>query len=246
MAEELYDLMFCGEIVKGFELAQVKKNLQQLFRISEAQVDVLFSGKDVPLKKGLDADMANKYRVAMKKAGALVNVRQAQTQTVEAAPAPKAPAAEQKPDSSAPSSNAPADFGTELGAQPIKAASARTPIDAPDFHVAEVGANILEENERQKEAAVPVDTSHLGVAEMSGNLMRDDELERLPVLEIDVPEFDLAPPGSDVLNPDERRKHDAVEVDTSQLSLAETGARIGPERAQAATPPKVDHIKLAD
>ena len=245
MAEELYDLMFRGEIIKGFELPQVKKNLQQLFRISEAQVSVLFSGKDVPLKKRLDADMANKYRVAMKKAGAIVNVRQAQTQHPETA---QTPVVEQKTDNkkSTPAPNAAAEFGTELGAQPTKAASARVPIDAPDFHVAEVGANILEKDERHNQAVVPVDTSHLDVAEMSGNLMRDDELERLPVLEIDVPEFDLAPPGSDVLNPDERREHKAPEVDTSQLTLAETGARIGPESAEAPPPPKVDHIKLAD
>ena len=93
MNEERFDLVFSGELVAGFDVAQVKKNIQALFRIDDAKVLVLFSGKPIALRKGLDADAANKYRVAMKKAGARVDV------VLSREPPPQAPSAKPAPNS---------------------------------------------------------------------------------------------------------------------------------------------------
>lgn len=74
MSEERFDLVFGGELVRGADPAQARKNIGNLFKITEAKVEALFSGKPVTLKKGLDFATANKYLVAIKKAGCRVDV----------------------------------------------------------------------------------------------------------------------------------------------------------------------------
>lgn len=71
---EKYDLVFSGQVVKGVDLAVAKKNIGQLFKLDAKKVEALFSGKKVVLKRGLNMDAAGKYRVAIKKAGALVEL----------------------------------------------------------------------------------------------------------------------------------------------------------------------------
>lgn len=243
MNEELFDLVFKGDLIAGSELAQVKKNLQTLFRINESQVDALFSGKAIVLKKAVSADAANTYRVAMKKAGAAVKV------VLSAAPVAESKNAQVKPTSgSQPTAKAAAEPGlqTALGAQPVKPAEARKEIQAPSFEVAVVGADLIRAEDKPKTQAVIVDISHLSVSDAKGNLVSSDEIQGLPILEIDIPEFEVAPAGSDVLTPAERPKVVPVEVDTAGLSVAEVGERLSEKKAPPPAAPNVDHIKLAD
>jgi hypothetical protein len=242
MSEERFDLIFSGELVTGFDLAQVKKNVQALFRIDEAKVNVLFSGKPIPLRKGLDADSANKYRVAMKKAGARVDV------VISRDPAPAVPPAQTKDASKAIQEAAPSaaagQFTTVLGAQPAAPRAAREPIKAPDFGVAPAGSVLLKPEERVEVEAREVDISHLSVAPQTGNLLSEEELERPPGIEITVPELDLAAVGSDLLLPEERETPVPVVVDISGLSLGKPGERLAPPSPPPPPPPNVDHIKL--
>ena len=253
MSQEKYDLVFSGELVPGFELAQVKSNVQALFRIDEAKTNVLFSGREIQLKKDLDADTANKYRVAMKKAGARVAVvlsSEAAKQAQAPASAPQsgsqnnAPPGLQKNNETAVNKWEPSAFDTELGAQPQKAAEARQVIDAPDFKIAAPGEDMLPEEYRLPLASVEVDTSDLSVAPQNGNLVHADELGHLPSLEIDIPDFDVAPAGSDVLKPEERRSVAPANVDVSALTLSEVGAQLAQPKKAPPPPPNVDHIKL--
>lgn len=238
MNEERFDLVFSGELVAGFELAQVKKNIQVLFRIDDAKVNALFSGKPIPLRKGLDADAANKYRVAMKKAGARVDVVLSRDP-----PAPTAQAAASPPAAGEPARQNAA-FTTALGAQPAAAPRPREPINAPNFGVVAAGGPLVRPEERVAVAAVRVDVSHLSVKPQQGNLLTAAELERPPGIAVTVPELDLADPGSDLLLPEERRSPDPVVVDISGLTLGAPGERLGPPSPKAPPPPKVDHIKL--
>lgn len=243
MSEERFDLVFCGELVPGFELAQVKENIQALFRIDETKVNVLFSGKPVPLRKGLDADSANKYRVAMKKAGARVEVVLSREPSPETAskPAPKpAPAPNAVTKTKAESSG----FTTALGAQPVVAPKARAPISAPDFGLAAAGSILLRPEERTEIEAETVDISHLSVAPQEGNLLTDAELERPPGIVVTIPELDVADVGSDLLLPEERQNQEPVVVDISRLSLGKPGERLAPPPPSPPPPPNVDHIKL--
>lgn len=243
MSEERFDLVFSGELVAGFEAVQVKKNIQALFRIDEAKINVLFSGKAVPLKKGLDADTANKYRVAMKKAGARVDV----VLNRDIAPAPKpTPIASTATASPGPAvvANQNPRFSTALGAQPAAAATPRAPISAPDFGVAAPGSGLLKPEERRKVAVQAVDISHLSVVPQQGNLLRDDELDPLPDITVTVPNLDVAAVGSDLLLPEERLAPEPVAVDISRLTLGKVGERLAPPSPRAPPPPNVDHIKL--
>ena len=239
MNDERYDLMFSGELVPGFELAQVKHNLQQLFRLDEQKINALFSGKSIPLKKGVDADAANKYRVAMKKAGARVDL----VLVVEPTPAPV------KPKPSAPSQPT-AGFGpddkltTALGAQPLPAKTQRAPIDAPNFGLSAPGADLLSPDERSSVEPLDLDLSHLSVAPQQGHLLDEDERVILPGIAVTVPDLDVAAAGSDLLKPEERETVLPLKLDLSHLSVAKPGERLGPVSPPAPPPPNVDHLKL--
>lgn len=254
MSQEKFDLLFTGELVPGFELSQVKKNIQLLFRIDEAKTDILFSGRAIELKKNLDAETANKYRVAIKKAGARVSVVQsaqasAASQSVaepnkSAAPPSARPAAASGQSHVTKTASAGSTFATELGAQPVLPRAPRPEFEAPAYDVAAVGADILPADYKLPVVDVEVDTSKFSVAPPEGPLVRQEEYRRPEVKAVSVPEFDVAPAGSDVLTPAERPQVPVANVDTSKFSVAEPGERLGSQSAPAPAPPNVDHIKL--
>lgn len=237
MQQEQYDLVFVGELAKGFELAQVKRNLQSLFRLDSTKIDKLFSGREVTLKKGVSLEAANNYRVAMKKAGALINLVQSSSSDSSV------------PDTRTPPTSTPtptSNVETLLGAQPARPAEVRASIEAPDYDIANLGTELLEPHERPRTAPVSVDISALSINEPTGNLVDPHELTRPAEVSVAVPELDLAPPGSDVLKESERKKVAAVTVDLSGLSVAEPGTRLSVERKDNATAPNVDHIRLSE
>ena len=68
-------LVFRGDILIGFELDQVKTGLMTLLKTStEQQLELMFSGKTVVLKKNLSATYAEKYQQAFERAGILVSI----------------------------------------------------------------------------------------------------------------------------------------------------------------------------
>ena len=91
-----FDIIFRGDIVFGHQLADVKLRLQQLFKSDAAKIDSLFTGRPVPLKRNLDEATANKYRDALLKAGAMVEVCPSDKSPANA-PAKPAPVAVRTP-----------------------------------------------------------------------------------------------------------------------------------------------------
>ncbi|MCK5697537.1 MAG: hypothetical protein KAI02_05200 [Gammaproteobacteria bacterium] len=67
-----YNLVFQGKVIEGASVNQVKLNLAQLFKMSTTKVEHLFSGKPVNIKKNIDTQLAKKYLLIFKKAGAIV------------------------------------------------------------------------------------------------------------------------------------------------------------------------------
>lgn len=66
----MHNILFSGDLVDGVDLQQAKTNLSALFKISDpAKIDALLSGKQVTLKKNLDATQAKKYLAVLHKAG---------------------------------------------------------------------------------------------------------------------------------------------------------------------------------
>lgn len=242
MDSEFYDLVFSGEIMPNTELSQVKKNLQQLFRLDADKVELLFSGRSITLKKNLSLDAAGKYRTAMKKAGARVDLVEVRA-VEQAAAAVDHPVGERVAPGEMESQGGES-WTSEPGAQPAKAATARQIIKAPDFDIAEPGALLLEESEKPDRQAVQVDISHLDIRDSSGNLVSADEIKRPSPIEVGSLDVELLPAGSDLLKPDERRQEAKREIDLSDYDLAPPGANLSTEKKETPDPPSVDHIQL--
>ena len=71
---ELYQITFAGRILEGFDDAEVRENVQALFRISDERTASLFSGATKTLKSGLSHADALVYQERLTKAGAEVQI----------------------------------------------------------------------------------------------------------------------------------------------------------------------------
>lgn len=70
-----YNLLFRGEVAEGFEASTVRTQLGNLLRLdSESELDKLFSGRLVTLKKDLPRDEINRYFLAIRKTGAIPEI----------------------------------------------------------------------------------------------------------------------------------------------------------------------------
>ncbi len=75
MSYQTYDIIFSGQLLEGCDLEIARQQIAKIFRANEAQLDKLFSGNPVVIKSGADDETATKYRLAFRKAGAIVEIR---------------------------------------------------------------------------------------------------------------------------------------------------------------------------
>ena len=270
MADELYDLVFRGEVLEGQHAVDVRLRLGRVLRQDADRVAMLFSGKPVVIKRAVPRAVAAQYQAAFRKAGARLRVRALELPGSEQAsqPAPQAGAAglaqPLEPSGNrqlqAVESPPTADEGSERKSLAERLAevstSAMTMTDANledllagpeaenlagDFEVAPEGAPVLLEHERQRQAPVRVNTAGLSLADPGEALGVEREFEPL---ELDLSEFSVAEVGSD-MGP--ARDYQSREVDTSGLSLAPPGGEIeGLPRPPAPAPPDTSHLHLED
>lgn len=163
-----YEIAFSGELAPGAKLEQVEANLTRLFQADAQRIAVLFSGRRIVIKQDLDHASVEKYRQAMARAGAIAEVRPmpVEVEEIELAPPPveEPPAAAQP--SAAPSLDA--------SLRPLKVVprdeymAAFVDVEAPDFGIAPVGADL-------QDARAPVQPPA-----------------------VDLSQFSLAPVGSDM------------------------------------------------
>ena len=74
MPSEQFDIYFSGQMMEGQDPALVRDRIRALFKASDGQMQLLFSGKPTAIKRGLDMESASRYRLAFRKAGALVEI----------------------------------------------------------------------------------------------------------------------------------------------------------------------------
>lgn len=72
--EKYYEVVFYGEIHDGKDLGQVKHLLAKIMGKSDSDIEYLFSGNKVLLKKCPSYDYAKKYADLFEKAGAIVKI----------------------------------------------------------------------------------------------------------------------------------------------------------------------------
>jgi hypothetical protein len=199
--DEKYRLVFRGEILEGHHKAVVKRRLQEALQLDEPRMEKLFSGSPIVVKRDADQTTAARYQTIYKKAGGLLRVvaEQPVAADPESTPAEHtgggptvmnqsitAADTEQPfsvdgdyvppPDTPANPIQAP-DFGlAEVGADLVEAVEAPPVIvPEPQFDLAEVGADILEE--RPSEAPVKLGPLNFEVAEVGSvlGLPRSDD-----------------------------------------------------------------------
>lgn len=88
MADQIFNVIFDGRTTGDVELPEVKKKIAAIFKMNATQVEALFSGKPMVIKRGVDEATAKKYKAAFKQAGAICTITSgAQSSSPAAAPA---------------------------------------------------------------------------------------------------------------------------------------------------------------
>ena len=69
MADTLYNVIYLGKILQGFDFETVRRNLIKMFSLSEEKAEKIMKSRRVVLKKNVDESTSIKFCVALKKAG---------------------------------------------------------------------------------------------------------------------------------------------------------------------------------
>jgi hypothetical protein len=265
MGNQEFDIIFRGDIVFGHQLADVKLRLQQLFKADAAKVDALFSGRPVPLKRGLDQASAEKYKEALTRAGAQVDIVAAgETKSASAPvarPVPTPPVSTpvlaaapltlaQRLELQAAADKEAAEKATLKREQGEREQAARDaaqgvkPSTAPSsWSLAPVGSYMLQPTEHAiaEPAAIDTSTMSLRPAE-AGNILDANEQPPEPVATVIAPNFDVAEAGADLVRADEKMDLPLLEIELEDWGLADLGEDLisATEKPQIAIP--VIHI----
>ncbi|MFO7593979.1 MAG: hypothetical protein R6X15_08070 [Pseudomonadota bacterium] len=236
MSERRYDVLFSGQLVEGAALDKVKANVAKLFKVEVAKVEGLFSGNPVAIKKGVNEEVAKKYLIAMKKAGALCKARAAAP--AKAKPAVGKPTAAQQ----ATQRQEPPLSQSETGQATADAGEAKYVIKQPPAGLGELSAASLDEPgavlvEHQEVPPPQVDTGGLSMDEPGATLV---EHEETPPPQVDTGDLSMDEPGATLV---ENEEEPELEVDLSGLSMDEPGATI--VEHQEEPEPEIDTSKLS-
>lgn len=155
-----YEIAFSGQLVDGAPLASVQANLARLFQADAARIALLFSGRRMVIKNNLDEAGAEKYRLTLERAGAVVEVLAMLVEEVELAPPPASALVAAAPAVAAVASVA--SSGRLQVAPRDEYMAAFADVEAPDFGIAPVGVDL---QDAKPEAPAPVvDLSQFSLA----------------------------------------------------------------------------------
>ncbi len=204
MSERRFDILFDGSVINGHDVSLVKNNVQTLFKLSDEQVDRIFCGKPVAIKRGLDRKSAQQYQTALTKAGAKIQLVLHQVDSTES-----------------PSGDSKAQQPNEQQARPAMASS------AAELDTLPAGSPLLDPQERATQAQRDVDVSHLSLEKPNPFLSPDDGSLDIGVDQAGAiaADFDLAEPGVLLAPPGDV---EIVELpDIESWTLAEIGSLLG-------------------
>lgn len=91
MAAERFSIVFNGQVANDFAPEQVRQSMARQFHLKEEQLETLFSGRPVVLKRGLSRAQAIKFRSLLAKVGALGLVREEPFESDSVAGTPTTP-----------------------------------------------------------------------------------------------------------------------------------------------------------
>jgi len=206
-----YSVIFRGDIVFGKNIADVKQKLSQLFKVSDARIERMFTGKPVHLKTNIALAQSKKYQRVLRQAGIITEIIEASA-TVDAAP-------------SKTSSKTPANQGTLKASEKPSATEPKVEAGV-NFSLAPVGSELFDDEPKELPPAVVVD--HISLAEHRGNIIEDDErLTPLPTMvDVESLDWDITEVGDILLKPSEYKQVEVSDVNTDNISLADTGGEL--------------------
>lgn len=182
MSDTEFDIIFRGDIVLGHQLSDVKARLQQLFKADAGRIDQLFSGRPVPIRRQLDRETADKYKAALLKAGAQVEVRPSV--------ADKNASVERK------LTLAPA--GALLLRPSEREKVMPLLVDTAGLSLRPQEGPLLDVSEQPEPPELLMDIPDFELAPAGENLLRDSERQELPVAKVGDIDWVLAEAGSDL------------------------------------------------
>jgi hypothetical protein len=191
MPEDRFDVYFCGSLIAGQDPVAARANVRRLFKATDAQLERLFSGAPVAVKKDIDLDAASRYRLAFRQAGALVEIRP--HKAGQPASAPDHPA--RQPDAM---TLLPANTGS------LEEFAPRTrPAPLPDISHMDMAAAGVQLDDTPPPASVRIATDDLSLVTGQDWSLEDCQLPPLPQVLPDIEDLQLAPPGEPIPAPAE-------------------------------------------
>ncbi|MGE0624486.1 MAG: hypothetical protein AB7I04_19230 [Pseudomonadales bacterium] len=225
--DEKFRLVFRGELLDGQHRAVVKRRLAERLKLDDAQIEKLFSGDSVVVKRDADRETAARYQSVFKQAGGLLRVQAVGSET---------PGSHSAPEKAVPEKHRPA--GVSLSGARLKAIrpAANPDVDAPDLSV------LTTYFPPPKEAAPEIRAPDFVVAEVGALLKQHTNQLEAQVIDAD---FELAEVGADLL--EQPRIVKVVDLGPLDFDLAEVGADLGPGPGAPAPPaPDVSHLALVE
>jgi len=177
-----YSVVFTGELKPSLSHEKVMTNLSLLFKKDISFINKLFSGQQIIIKRDLDLDSANKYKMALASAGAICEVQES----------PEAVKNDVIPTKTETVITVAAAGETLIEAPPPTPAN----YDTSHYSMAEPGEKIIEQ---EPVKASPVDVLSADLSPL-GTVLSEDK--PITSADIDVANMSLAESGSDILDKD--------------------------------------------
>lgn len=241
MAQETYNIIFRGQVVKNTTQEIAKKNLAALFKLPLEKVDAMFSGNPVILKKNVSFDVASKYRVAIKKAGGVVELAPVEQASTQQENAPKRAVFTTADD-------AQENLHQDTSAPVVTASKSvdTSPPDASGLSLAALEGNLIRDDERKQANHVTVDTTGIDLAPVQGRLVEEHEHIRPAAISLPDSQLSIQEQTGNLVAPEEIYRPKPIEVDVSSIEMGNIGERLSPQEEELSKFPDVSHISLSD
>ncbi|NBC48412.1 MAG: hypothetical protein GVY22_10550 [Gammaproteobacteria bacterium] len=174
MSDDHFQLVFAGRLASGVSQAQARQRLKSQFKLTDSQLERLFTGSAVTVKRNLDQAAAERYHQAFLEAGAIAEIR------------PLRPPAPPEPQPPPPDTVA------------AQAEQARSPADQDDdTRLQLLPAGALVGEQASTETTPPPDTSNLSLAPSEGMNLTDCAPPAPDTPKLDLDGYELAPLDAD-------------------------------------------------
>ena len=236
MAGSTFDVSFSGQLIDGADLTQVKNNVAKLFKTEVQNIEVMFSGKRVVIKRNLDQQTATKYQAVMKNAGAMCELSEnkpAVTQEYSADNPPSIPQPEpthgvtssvsQEPNiKSAATSASASNMDSVTIAPPGETIMEHERVEAPQIDISAIS---IDDSRKNLVEHIPVPEPDIDISSMSIDSSGDNLIQNEQIVEpeIDISALSMDEAGEDLI---EHKKVPPMEVDTSSMSMAPPGSAV--------------------